>query len=199
VDGGTAWWGWAQPVAGTGLVAAVLVLLGQQLGEELVVLRELGPGMWRCAQQIIVFVEDNAPCLSLQPADLSRFVPRIALAAGLVWLIPGREPQGVILTADGRMTWSEFGGMSSGHPQGKWERLVDSDGDYLAFNFHDFGLDLRGVRSVVLKRATNTDFAWYAVGTVDEFGNLLFELPQTFPEWHVVALRTKVPASRPRP
>jgi hypothetical protein len=203
VDGAPAWWGWTQPAAGNNVEAAVLVMLihrsrGSEAGNEPVVLRELGPGMWRCTDQIVVLVEDNAPSLRLQPSGLSRFVPHTALAGCFLWLIPGQKPQGVILTVDGRMTWSELGGLTGGQPKGHWERLVDNGQEYLSFNFYDFGNQC-GLRSVVLKRATTTSFAWLAVGRVDEFGILNFELPQMFPEWYVVALCTVPTVKRPRP
>ena len=198
VDGAAAWWGLAEPPAGGALGQALLVLLLPTAnGDEPVVLRPLGPGIWRCSARRCVFLEDDAPPPRLQSADLPRYVPREVLKYGLLWLHPGRAPQTVNLTTAGKVAWCEVGGNSSGPANGAWQHLGDGGGRYLSVTFNAFG-DETQLRSTVLQRATaGSDFAWRAAGTVDPSGDLRIIAPEELTGWHVLALVAQLPVKRP--
>ena len=198
VDGATAWWGLAKPPAGTaGRQELLVLLLPTANGQEPVMLRPLGPGIWRCSAQRCVLVEDSAPLPRLQSSDLPRFVPRERLKHGLLWLHPGRAPQTVNLTTAGKVAWCEVGGNSSGPANGAWQHLGDEGGRYLSVNFNAFG-DETQLRSTVLQRVSaGSDFAWRAAGTVDPSGDLRIIAPEELTGWHVLALVAQLPVKRP--
>ena len=197
LHGSAALWGLAQSPAGGAARGQVLVLLvPSSRGEAPVMLRELAPGIWRCSAQRCVFVEDGAPCPFIQQPDLPRFVPRERLRHGLLWLHPGRAPQTVNLTVDGKVAWSEVGGLASGPANGKWELRVEDAQEYLSVNFNAFGKETR-LRSVVLKRTAPTAVAWHTVGSVSPAGVLQLASPEQLADWHIVALLAQLPAKRP--
>ena len=153
VGGAAAWWGMAQTQAAGAAQQEVLVLLlptGQ--GDEPVVLRPLSSGIWRCSAKRCVLLEDGAAQPRLQPLDLPRFVPLDRLQHALLWLHPGRTPQTVSLTADGKVAWAEVGGQSSGPANGRWENFRDNAGQYLAVTFNAFGEE-SSLKSLVFKLA----------------------------------------------
>jgi hypothetical protein len=197
VHGSAASWGLAHSSAGGAARGLLLVLLVPTVwGETPVMLRELAPGIWRCTAQRCIFVEEGAPCPCIQQSDLPRFVPRERLRHGLLWLHPGRAPQTVNLTIDGKVAWSEVGGLASGPANGKWEHLTEDAQEYLSLNFHAFGQETR-LRSIVLKRTAPTAFAWHAVGSVTPSGVLQFAGPEDLTDRHIVAVLAQLPAKRP--
>jgi hypothetical protein len=132
----------------------------------------------------------------MQQADLPRFVPRERLRHGLLWLHPGGAPQTVNLTIDGKVAWSEVGGLASGPANGKWERLTDEAQEYLSLKFHAFGRE-SGLRSVGLKPTAPAAVAWHAVGSVSPEGALQLASAEELADWHIVAVLAQLPAKRP--
>jgi hypothetical protein len=160
-----------------------------------VVLRELAPGIWRCAAQRFVFVDDQAPHPRLQPSDLPTYVVRERLQRGFLWLHPGRAPQTVSLVQDGRVAWAEVGGRVSGPANGAWKSYKDGE-EYLSVNLHAFGEERR-MRSTLLKPVVSSSIAWHAAGTVAPSGVPQFLDPHQLADWHVVALEGQLPLKRP--
>ena len=143
-----------------------------------------------------MFLEDGAAPPRLQHSDLPRFLPRERVQYVLLWLHPGRAPQSVSLTFDGKVAWAEVGGNVSGPVNGKWERLHDDDGQYMTIDFHAFGEETR-LRSTVFQPVAQDSCAWHAVGTVEPNGALHFLAPHELATWHVLALFAMVPMKRP--
>jgi hypothetical protein len=197
LNGSAASWGLAHSSAGGAVRAPVLVLLVRTpRGEEPVVLRELAPGIWRCTAQRCVLVEHGASRPRIEPADLPRFVPRERLRHSFLWLHPGRAPQTVNLTIDGKVAWSEVGGLASGPANGQWQYHCEGSQERFALNFHAFG-DESKLSSTVLQRIPYDLQAYHAVGSMTPSGVLQTPESQALADWHVVALVAQLPLKRP--
>jgi hypothetical protein len=197
LNGSAASWGLTYSSAGGAARAPVFVLVVRTpRGEEPVVLRELAPGIWRCTAQRCVLVEDGAPRPRIEPADLPRFVPRERLQYSFLWLHPGRAPQTVNLTTDGKVAWSVMGGLVSGPANGSWQYLRDGSDEYFSLDFHAFG-DESKLRSTVLERIPFDLHAYCAVGSMTPSGVLQMPESQELADWHVVALCAQLPRKRP--
>jgi hypothetical protein len=197
LNGSAASWGFTYSSAGGAARAPVLVLvLRTPRGDEPVVLRELAPGIWRCTAQRCVLVEDGAPRPRIEPADLPRFVPKERLRYSFLWLHPGRAPQTVNLTTDGKVAWSVMGGLVSGPTNGSWQYRCEGAQESFALNFHAFG-DESKLRSTVLERIPFDLHAYRAVGSMTPSGVLQAPEPHELADWHVVALVAQLPRKRP--
>jgi hypothetical protein len=196
LNGSAASWGLAYSSAGGAARAPVLVLLVRtEWGEEPVVLRELAPGIWRCTTQRCVLVEHGAMRPSLEPADLPRFMPIERVRLTFLWLHPGRAPQTVNLTNDGKVAWSTVGGHVSGPVNGKWQHQSECSEDRFVLDFHAFGEESK-LSNTVLERIPFDVWAYRAVGSMTPSGVVQAPESQAIADWHVVAIVAHVSRKR---
>ena len=195
VGNAVAWWGLGQPSAAK---AAVIVFMIRAFrGDEPVVLRELAPGIWRCAAHRFVLVDDEAPPPRLQPSDLPQFILQERIHRSLFWLHPGRAAQTVSLLKDGRVAWAVVGGRVFGPANGKWESREDGGQEYLSVNFTALGEETQLYSTLLKPVDLGPPLAWHAAGSVAPTGVLQHDDPYELADWHVVALDSQLPLKRP--